>query len=214
MRAARVREMLHIIEAEAKFTGALTGRPVFAPRVMEAMKQVPRDAFVPPEMQDRAFANGPLPIGQGQTISQPYIVALMTDLLEPQADQLILEIGTGSGYQAAILAQLVHRVYTLEIIADLADRAAKLLGRLNYNNIEVRADDGHSGWLEHAPYDGIIVTAAARYLPRALFEQLKPGGRLVAPVGIPGLSQALRLIRKELKTKLANDGVKLSLGKR
>jgi protein-L-isoaspartate(D-aspartate) O-methyltransferase len=169
---------------------------------MEAMEQVPRDSFVLPEMIDRAFDDGPLPIGQGQTISQPYIVALMTDLLEPQPTQNILEIGTGSGYQAAILAQLVQQVYSLEIITSLAVEAADLLFRLGYSNIEVKTGDGHTGWPEHAPYDGIIITAAATHLPPALIDQLRPGGRLVIPVGRPYLSQELVLIQKDLAGKL------------
>ena len=201
-RANRLREMLHNIGREARLTAPLTGRPSFDPRVMEALKQVPRDAFVPPEMLDQAFDNGPLPIGQGQTISQPYIVALMTDLLEPQPTQTILEIGTGSGYQAAILAQLVKQVYGLEIIPLLAAQAAELLSRLGYDNIEVRAGDGHSGWPEHAPYDGIIITAAATHLPQALIDQLRPGGRLVIPVGLPYVAQELLLVEKNLTGKL------------
>ncbi len=202
MRAIRLREMLHTIERSAKRTASLTSRPIFDPRVMEALEQVPRDAFVPPELLDQAFDNGPLPIGQGQTISQPYIVALMTDLLEPQPAQTILEIGTGSGYQAAILAQLVQQVYSLEIIPTLAAQAAELLSRLGYANIEVRTGDGHSGWPEHAPYDGIIVTAAATHLPQALIDQLRPGGRLVIPVGRPYLSQELLLIEKDPRGEL------------
>ncbi|MCK4621657.1 MAG: protein-L-isoaspartate(D-aspartate) O-methyltransferase [Desulfuromonadales bacterium] len=202
MRAIRLREMLHTIEREARFTALLTGRPAFNPRVMEAMEQVPRDAFVPAELLDQAFDNGPLPIGQGQTISQPYIVALMTDLLDPQATQTILEIGTGSGYQAAILSQLVQQVYSLEIIPSLAARAAEILSRLGYDNIEVRTGDGHSGWIEHAPYDGIIITAAATHLPQALLDQLKPGGRLIIPVGMPYMSQELLLVEKDLAGKL------------
>ncbi len=202
MRAIRLREMLHTIEREARFTALLTGRPAFNPRVMEAMEQVPRDAFVPAELLDQAFDNGPLPIGQGQTISQPYIVALMTDLLDPQATQTILEIGTGSGYQAAILSQLVQQVYSLEIIPSLAARAAEILSRLGYDNIEVRTGDGHSGWIEHAPYDGIIITAAATHLPQALLDQLKPGGRLIIPVGLPYMSQKLLLVEKDLAGKL------------
>ena len=198
MRAIRLREMLRTIEREAKFTASLTGRPSFDPRVMEAMEEVPRDSFVLPELINRAFDNGPLPIGEGQTISQPYIVALMTDLLEPQPTQTILEIGTGSGYQAAILAQLVQQVYSLEIIPSLAVEAADLLFRLGYTNIEVKAGDGHTGWPEHAPYDGIIITAAAPYLPLALIDQLRPGGRLVIPVGRPYSSQKLLLVEKDL----------------
>lgn len=202
MRTIRLRKMLQTIEQEARFTASLTGRPSFDPRVMEALEKVPRDAFVPPEMLDQAFDNGPLPIGQGQTISQPYIVALMTDLLDPRPTQTILEIGTGSGYQAAILAQLVEQVYSLEIIPTLAAQAAEILSRLGYDNVEVKAGDGHSGWPEHAPYDGIIITAAATSLPQALLDQLKPGGRLVIPLGRPYASQDLLLVEKDLTGKL------------
>ncbi|MBN2791933.1 MAG: protein-L-isoaspartate(D-aspartate) O-methyltransferase [Desulfuromonadales bacterium] len=202
MRTIRLRKMLQTIEREASFTAPLTGRPNFDPRVMEALEQVPRDAFVPPEMLDHAFDDGPLPIGQGQTISQPYIVALMTDLLDPRPTQTILEIGTGSGYQAAILAQLVEQVYSLEIIPTLAAQAAELLSRLGYDNVEVKAGDGHFGWPEHAPYDGIIITAAATHLPQTLLDQLKPGGRLVIPVGRPYSSQELLLVEKDLTGKL------------
>ena len=202
MRAHKLEQMLRTIESEARYTAPLTGRSSFDPRVMEAMEQVPREAFVLPELIDYAYDNGPLPIGQGQTISQPYIVALMTDLLEPQPTQTILEIGTGSGYQAAILAQLVQQVYSLEIIPALAREAADLLSRLGYNNICVKTGNGHLGWPQHAPYDGIIITAAAPHLPPALIEQLKPGGRLVIPLGRPGLSQGLLLIQKDLAGKL------------
>ncbi len=201
MRGIKLRAMLDTIEREARYTASLTGRPSFDPRVMEAMEQVPRDSFVPPEIMDYAFDDRPLPIGQGQTISQPYMVALMTDLLEPQPTQSILEIGTGSGYQAAILAQLVQQVYSLEIIPSLAAEAADLLFRLGYTNIEIKTGDGHSGWEEHAPYDGIIVTAAATHLPPALIDQLQPGGRLVIPVGLPYTTQKLLLIQKDRKGK-------------
>jgi len=202
MRANRLRKMLQTIDKEARLTAPLTGRLKFDPQVMEALEQVPRDAFVPPELLDQAFVNGPLPIGQGQTISQPYIVALMTDLLVPQPEQIILEIGTGSGYQSAILAQLVKQVYSLEIIPSLAAQAAKLLSRLGYHNIEVRTGDGHSGCPEHAPFDGIIVTAAATHLPPALLDQLKPGGRLVIPIGLPYMPQELLLVKKDLEGKI------------
>jgi protein-L-isoaspartate(D-aspartate) O-methyltransferase len=201
MRANKLREMLHTIEREARFTALMTGRSSFDPRVMEAIEQVPRDSFVLPQMIDLAFENKPLPIGYGQTISQPYIVALMTDLLEPQPTQTILEIGTGSGYQSAILAQLVHQVYSLEIIASLAAEAADLVSRLGYTNIDIKTGDGHSGWPEHAPYDGIIITAAAHRLPPALLNQLKPGGRLVIPVGRPYMTQNLLLIQKDMNGK-------------
>lgn len=202
MHTGNSRQMLHVIENEARLTAPLTGRWSFDPRVMRALESVPRDAFVPPEIRELAFANGPLPIGQGQTISQPYIVALMTDLLETQPSQTLLEIGTGSGYQAAILAQLVRQVYSLEIIPALAIQAADLLTSLGYDNVEVRTGDGHLGWPEHAPYDGIIVTAAATHLPPALLEQLKPGGRLVLPVGQPSMAQQLKLLEKDLKGKI------------
>lgn len=202
MRTSGLEEMLRTIEAEARYTAPLTGRASFAPRVMEAMEQVPRTAFVPPELIDYAFDNRPLPIGRGQTISQPYIVALMTDLLEPQSTQTILEVGTGSGYQAAVLAQLVQEVYSLEIIPSLAVEAAELLSRLGYANISVKAGNGYAGWPEHAPYDGIIITAAATSLPPALFDQLRPGGRLVMPFGRPHMTQDLLLIQKDLSGKL------------
>ena len=207
MRATRLREMLRTIEHEARLTAVLTGRASFDPRVMEAMEQVPRDSFVLPELIDHAFDNGPLPIGQGQTISQPYIVALMTDLLELQPKQTVLEIGTGSGYQAAILAQLVQQVYSLEIIPSLAVQAAELLSRLGYTNVEVKTGNGHNGWPEHAPYDGIIVTAAATHLPQALLNQLKPGGRLVVPVGLPHMAQDLLLVQKDLAGKLHSSDI-------
>lgn len=194
--------MLNTIRNEAWLTASLTGRKAFDPQVMEALELVPRDAFVPPELLDHAFDNGPLPIGEGQTISQPYMVALMTDLLEPQPNQTILEIGTGSGYQAAILSQLVKQVYSLEIIPSLAAEAAELLSRLGYENIEVRTGDGHLGWPEHAPYDGIIITAAATHLPKALIDQLKPGGRMVIPVGLPYMPQELILVEKDKKGKV------------
>ena len=202
MRSNRLEEMLRTIEAEAWFTAPLSGRSSFDPQVMEAMEQVPRTAFVPPELIAHAFDNRPLPIGRGQTISQPYIVALMTDLLELQPTQTILEVGTGSGYQAAILAQLAQHVYSLEIIPSLAVEAATLLSRLGYTNISVKAGNGHAGWPEHAPYDGIIITAAATYLPPALLDQLKPGGRLVIPFGRPHMTQDLLLIQKDLGCKL------------
>jgi protein-L-isoaspartate(D-aspartate) O-methyltransferase len=194
--------MLNAIRREALLTAPMTGRTAFDPLVMDALEQVPRDAFVPPETLAYAFDNGPLPIGEGQTISQPYMVALMTDLLEPRPTQTILEIGTGSGYQSAILAQLVKQVYSLEIIPSLAAQAAELLARLGYNNIEIRTGDGHLGWPEHAPYDGIIITAAATRIPQALIDQLKPGGRMVIPIGQPCLPQELFLINKAPTGKL------------
>lgn len=197
MRYGKIREMLRTIEAEAELTGRMTGRSAIAARIMDAMKNVPRDEFVPATIRSRAFANNALPIGEGQTISQPFIVALMTDLLDPQSDHSILEIGTGSGYQAAILSLLAQRVYSLEIVPTLAEQAARRLERLGYHNVEVRVGDGHRGWPEQAPYDGIIVTAAASHLPPKLLEQLKPGGRLVIPLGLPFMHQELMLVEKD-----------------
>ena len=176
-------QMLSDIDAEIHYTRTLIGRDAFAPRVMAVMAEVPRHLFVPEGDRDQAYANGPLPIGWGQTISQPYIVALMTDLLACGPDDRVLEIGTGSGYQAAVLSRLVGQVYSLEIIPQLATAAAARLARLGYANVRVRQGDGHHGWPEQAPFDGILVTAAAEDPPGPLLAQLKPGGIMVVPVG-------------------------------
>jgi len=192
-----VESMLQDIEIEVKLTSHLTGKKALAERVMAAMKQVPRQHFVPEEFQSHAFYNGPLPIGSGQTISQPYIVALMSDLLNPQADDSVLEIGTGSGYQTAVLACLVRQVYSVEIIADLSVASRERLDKLGYRNIELRSGDGYFGWPEHAPYDGIIVTAAAPHIPQTLIDQLRVGARLVIPVGRPYSYQELRVLEKK-----------------
>jgi len=152
-------------------------------RVLDAFRKVPRHMFVPAELQERAYDDRPLPIGYDQTISQPYIVGLMTELLDPASHHTILEIGTGSAYQAAILAQLAKHVYSIEIVPELARSAADLLKRLAYNNVTVRLGDGYGGWPEHAPFDRIILTAAPPKIPQTLLDQLKPGGRLVAPEG-------------------------------
>jgi protein-L-isoaspartate(D-aspartate) O-methyltransferase len=191
-----IARMLADIDREVAFTRGMIGRDRFSDRVMEAMRKVPRDAFVPEELKPFAFDNGPLSIGHGQTISQPYIVALMTDLLELEPDHRVLEIGTGSGYQTAVLAELARQVYTVELIAALSEAAAKRLRKLHYGNIEFRIEDGHEGWPEHAPYDGIIVTAAAAFIPPALIAQLRPGGRLVIPVGQPYQHQELIVVEK------------------
>jgi len=189
--------MVRTIEAECALTAAYTGIRAFRPEVMAAMAKVPRDRFVPDEIRTLAFANNALPIGDGQTISQPFIVALMTDLLDPEKDDVILEVGTGSGYQAAVLAELVGKVYSLEIIPRLAEQAVRRLDRLGYENIEIRAADGYRGWPELAPFDGIIVTAAASHVPPPLTEQLRPGGKLVIPVGLPYMHQELLVIEKD-----------------
>jgi len=196
-REARIEAMLRTIEAECMLTARLTGVGACRPEVMAALAEVPRDAFVPLELRAHAFANNALPIGDGQTISQPFIVALMTELLDPTPDKVVLEIGTGSGYQAAILSRLVRQVYSIEILADLARQATERLLRLGYTNVEVQARDGYRGWPEQAPFDGIIVTAAASHVPPPLKEQLRPGGRLVIPIGLPYMHQELLLIDKD-----------------
>lgn len=165
-------------------------------RVLQAMNEVPRHLFVPEEQQSSAYQNRPLPIGYGQTISQPYIVALMTHLLRPRKTDVVLEVGTGSGYQAAILSGLVDRIYTIEVVAPLAQEAEERLRSLGYRNVTVRHGDGYAGWLEHAPFDGIIVTAGAKRVPPPLLAQLKPGGHMVIPVGSNWAGQKLLLIEK------------------
>ena len=189
--------MLQEIAAMARDTGAETGRAVFSARVMDAMAKVARHRFVPPPYGPLAYANRPLPIGHGQTISQPYIVALMTELLDAKPGDSVLEIGTGSGYQAAVLAELVERVYSIEIIEPVGKNAAALLQQLDYRNIETRIGDGYNGWPERAPFDAIIVTAAAPQVPPALVAQLKPGARMVIPVGGEGGVQFLHVMVKQ-----------------
>ncbi len=191
-RAALLRE----IAAMARETGFETGRPVFSERVMASMAKVPRHRFVSSSLGGLAYANRPLPIGHGQTISQPYIVTLMTELLDTKASDVVLEIGTGSGYQAAVLAELVARVYTIEIIEPVGRAAAALLDQLGYKNISTRIGDGYHGWPERAPFDAVIVTAAAAEVPPALIEQLKPGGRMVIPIGGYSEVQILQVLVK------------------
>ncbi len=198
-------EMIREIEADVAATRHYTGRPRLAPRVMDAMRDVQRHEFVPSDLRHRAYENRPQPIGDGQTISQPYIVALMTDLLEIDDGDVVLEVGTGSGYQAAVLAELAGEVYSVEIIESLGRAAAVRLEALGYDNVEVRIGDGYRGWPEHAPYDGVIVTAAADEIPPPLIEQLKPGGRLVAPVASGVMAEQLTLLTKgedgEIRTR-------------
>ncbi len=171
-------------------------RGIRDPRVLEAMRKVPRHLFVPPGLQDRAYRDCPLPIGYGQTISQPYIVAFMTEAARLTPQSVVLEIGTGSGYQTAILAELARQVYSLERLAPLAARAQQTLTALGYRNVEVRQGDGYQGWPEHAPYDAIVVTAAPPAVPTALLEQLAVGGTLVVPVGESQGSQSLLILHK------------------
>src|SRR5437879_11235786 len=182
-RAAARARMVAEIAAMARETRAETGRPGFSDAVMAAMGKVPRHRFVPALQDVFAHDNRPLPIGEGQTISQPYIVALMTDLLDPKPTDTVLEVGTGSGYQAAVLAELGARVYRLELVEALGLRARQILGELGYRNVEVRVGDGYGGWPAAAPFDAIIVTAAPAAVPQPLIDQLKPGGRRVIPAG-------------------------------
>jgi protein-L-isoaspartate(D-aspartate) O-methyltransferase len=169
----------------------------FAEDIMRALGEVPRHEFVPDGQERVAYENRPLPIGHGQTISQPYIVALMTDLSGPEPGDTVLEVGTGSGYQAAIFSQLVRSVYSIEIVEPLANTAKETLERLGYDNVTTRLGDGYYGWEEHAPFDAIVVTAAASHVPPPLIKQLKPGGRMVIPVGSRFLTQQLLLIEKQ-----------------
>jgi protein-L-isoaspartate(D-aspartate) O-methyltransferase len=175
---------------------ATLDRDALDEHVMQSLGTVERHKFVPSRQLPFAYDNRPLPIGHGQTISQPYIVALMTDLIEPDRDFVVLEIGTGSGYQAAILAKLVTHVYSIEIIAALADKASARLTRLGYDNVTTMLGDGYHGWEEHAPYDAIVVTAAASHVPPPLVHQLKVGGRMIIPVGGQFMTQQLLLLEK------------------
>ena len=174
----------------------IAGRGVRNERVLEVMRDLPRHLFVSPSRQAEAYADKPLPIGDDQTISQPYIVALMTELLRPEADDVILEIGTGSGYQAAVLARLARQVYTIEIIPRLAQEAEQRLADMGFSNVRVKAGDGYLGWPEQAPFDGIMVTAAPPEIPPALLAQLKRGGRMVLPVGESDRTQQLLVLEK------------------
>jgi len=171
--------------------------PIKDKRVLAAMRHVPRHMFVPPALQSAAYADRPLPIGLGQTISQPYIVALMTEMLELKKGERVLEIGTGSGYQAAVLSEITPHVYTIEILRQLAVEAAERLEKLGYLPVKAKHGDGYYGWEEHAPFDGIIVTCAAGHIPPPLIEQLKPGGRMVIPVGGPYAVQRLMVVTKD-----------------
>jgi len=188
--------MIRAIEDDVRWTSREIGRKELDPRVMRVLSEVPRHLFVPRQLQDVAYENRPLPIGYGQTISQPYIVAIMTELLRVGPDDVVLEIGTGSGYQAAVLSRLAKRVYTVEIVEALARQAVERLRSLGYGNVIVRHADGYYGWKEAAPFDAIIVTAAASQIPPPLLQQLKPGGRMMIPVGGPFATQYLMVVEK------------------
>jgi protein-L-isoaspartate(D-aspartate) O-methyltransferase len=205
--AAPRRAMVDTIVAVSRQTAGETGRASIDTRVLAAMSKVPRHRFVPPDQEPNAYANRPLPIGNGQTISQPFIVALMTDMLALKRGDRVLEIGTGCGYQSAVLAEIASEVYTIEIVAPLAREAAVRFAELGYRNINARSGDGYRGWPAHAPFDAIIVTAAAPEVPPALIDQLKPGGKLVIPVGAQWSGQELRIVEKDLTGKTTTRNV-------
>ena len=186
--------MIAEIAAETIYASARIGKAACDKRVMEVMGKVPRHAFVPVELRPFAYLNRPLPIGYGKTISQPFIVALMTDLLDINANDVVLEVGTGLGYQAAILAELARMVYSIEIIEELAHAAKRRLGHLGYTNVQFKIGNGYHGWPEHGPFDKVIVTAAPDLVPPPLIQQLKPGGRMVIPTG---LADAQKLVVAE-----------------
>lgn len=201
--AAAATEDPYMAQRDALVDRGIVARGINDPSVIEAMRTVPRHEFVPEDLIPLAYANQPLPIGYGQTISQPYIVALMTEAVAVSGDDNVLEIGTGSAYQAAVLAELVDHVYTIEIIGALVDRASETLERLGYDNVTVRHADGYFGWEEHAPFDAIVVTAAPDHIPQPLVDQLKIGGRLIIPVGPVGGFQTLWLL-----TRVSDDEVR------
>jgi protein-L-isoaspartate(D-aspartate) O-methyltransferase len=194
--ASARQRLVREIERDVRDTAEYLNRRELDERVMAAMASVPRHEFVRPQDRHRAYENRPLPIGYGQTISQPYIVAIMTDLLDPAPGCKALEVGTGSGYQAAVLAKLCDDVYTLEIVEELGKQAGPRLERLGYENVHVRIGDGYYGWPEAAPFDVIVVTAVAGHIPPPLLKQLKPGGRMVLPLGTRFTTQQLVLVRK------------------
>jgi len=194
--ADKQQDMLDVIEREVIATSRYLGKDKLDAKVIQAMADVPRHVFVPESERHFAYYDGPLQIGHGQTISQPYIVAIMTDLLDLNENHVVLEIGTGSGYQTAILSRLVKKVYSMEVIPQLSESASLVLQKLGYNNIEFIVGDGHEGYAEYAPYDAIMVTAAAGYIPDELVAQLKPSAKLIIPVGLPHSTQQLLLVNK------------------
>ncbi len=199
--------MLQAIADDVALTRRQTGRDALAPAVIEALRRVPRHAFVDDDLKSHAYDNRPLPIGRGQTISQPYIVALMTDLAEVEEGARVLEVGTGSGYQCAVLAELADEVYSVEIVPELAENAARRLKSLGYHNVFTKFGDGYDGWSDKAPFDAIVVTAATPLIPPPLIEQLKPGGRLVLPLGQPHYSQELVLLRKNERGEIETHNI-------
>lgn len=205
--AMQRKQMVKLIEADVKATSLYLDKDALDPQVMQAIATIPRHEFVPEDEQSSAYQNRPLPIGHGQTISQPYIVAIMTDLLKVNAQSKVLELGTGSGYQAAVLSRLVDKVFTIEIIEPLGVKAKARLARLSYDNIQVKIGDGYYGWEEHAPFDAIIVTAAASHIPPPLLKQLKEGGKMIVPVGTPFMTQQLLLVNKQHDGKIVSQQI-------
>jgi protein-L-isoaspartate(D-aspartate) O-methyltransferase len=199
--------LMAVIEAEMRETARWTGHPRLSPRVVAALAKVRRAAFVPQDEARAAYANRPLPIGWGQTISQPFIVALMTELLDLQPEDKVLEIGTGSGYQAAVLGEMAREVWSIEVIPALARTAASALAGEGYSNIQLRTGNGALGWPDQAPFDAIIVTAAGPEIPPALIEQLGPGGRMIIPVGPHHLDQELVLVTKDPAGAVTRRGI-------
>jgi protein-L-isoaspartate(D-aspartate) O-methyltransferase len=199
-------QMIAVIAAETVFLTGELGKAALGARVLEVMGKVPRHDFVPVEVRAYAYVNSPLPIGCNKTISQPFIVALMTDLLDLQPGDRVLEIGTGLGYQAAILSALVQQVYSVEIIEELAQQAKKRLARQGCGNVQLRRGNGFYGWPEHAPFDKIIVTAGTDLVPPPLLNQLKPSGRMVIPTGLPD-SQQLVLVEKDAKGRIKTKNI-------
>lgn len=199
--------MVNAINDHTRDTGRLTGIGVLSQQVQAALNNVPRHRFVPLTARRFAYEDRPLPIGDGQTISQPFIVALMTELLDVDATSKVLEIGTGSGYQAAILSEIVAEVFTIEIIRNLGEQAATTLRQLGYDNVQTRIGDGFLGWPSQAPFDGIIVTAAGIDIPPPLLDQLKPGGKMVLPVGPQNSYQTLKVIQKSMQGEIRQQDV-------
>ena len=205
--ASQRQQMMKEIAADAKRVTKYVEKGTLDEKVMHAMETTPRHLFVPADARPFAYENRPLPIGYGQTISQPYIVALMTDLLRPEPEHKVLEIGTGSGYQAAVLAQLVKEVFSIEIIKELGQSSTGVLKDLGYNNVTTRIADGYDGWPEHAPFDSIIVTAAISHIPPPLVQQLKNGGTMVIPVGTGFQTQQLTLVKKDMSGEITTQQI-------
>jgi len=195
------------INGNAAETARMTGREAFKPAVMAEIRSVPREEFVLQEDRDRAYVNRPLGIGFGQTISQPYIVALMSDILDLEPHDKVLEIGTGCGYQTAVLAELAGQVYSVELVEDLSMRAGETLAKLNYSDVRLKVGNGRDGWADHAPYQAIMVTAAGQDVPGKLVEQLDRGGRMIIPVGPEGGPQNLILITKDQTGSLSDEAI-------